>query len=219
MLKLYHILREGDPFGGSRNGCKALIALEELGEPYTVVPLSRLDDCRMADAPYRKINPNGVTPAIDDEGFILWESTAILQYLARKRPSAGLLPDASPDLARVQQWLAWEGATYAPSLMAMFLAASRPEPVAEDVATAKAALTGNLGILDTALERHDYVAGSYSVADIALGSVVPIVFLLGIDITGHRNIVGWLRRLRGRTAWQKADAVMADLAAGAGQLD
>ena len=99
MLKLYHIPSEGDPFGGSRNGCKALIVLEEVGEPYELVRLSRMSDCRPPDAPFRKINPNGVTPAIDDDGLIVWESAATsrndptdCQPVAegRERPGYGL---------------------------------------------------------------------------------------------------------------------------------
>jgi glutathione S-transferase len=215
MLKLYHILREGDPFGGSRNGCKALIALEEIGEKYEVVALQRMTECRPADAPYRKINPNGVTPAIDDGGFMLWESSAILQHLARTRPAANLLPTESRALATVQQWLAWEAATLAPSLLALFFAMTRqPEPVAADVEATKAAYVANLKILDDHLRGREYIAGTYSVADIACGALVPISFLLGLDLSGYGNLVQWLRRLRARPAFQRADAVMADMAAG-----
>lgn len=219
MIKLYHILREGDPFGGSRNGCKAVIALEEMGEKYQLVPLSRMEECRPADAAYRRINPNGVTPTIDDGGLVLWESSAILQYLGRKRPASGLLPTDEKALALAQQWLAWEGATLAPSLLALFFAATKqPEPVASEVEVAKTAYLANLKILDDALAGREYLAGAYSVADIACGALVPISFLLGLDLTGRRNIVGWLKRLRARPAWQRADAVAADMTAGEAQL-
>jgi glutathione S-transferase len=160
-----------------------------------------------------------VTPTIDDGGFVLWESSAVLQYLGRKHPSSGLLPKEEKSLALVQQWLAWEGATLAPSLLALFFAATKqPEPVAAEVETAKAAYLANLRILDDGLAGREFLAGSYSVADIACGALVPISFLLGLDLTGFRNIIGWLQRLRARPAWQRADAVVADLQAGEAQL-
>ena len=218
MLKLYHIPSEGDPFGGSRNGCKALIVLEEVGEPYELVRLSRMSDCRPPDAPFRKINPNGVTPAIDDDGLIVWESAAVLQHLAMTRPTANLLPKGASAQAMVWQWLAWEGATYTPALLAMFYAATKPQPDSTEVEEAKSSLIAKLTILDDALAGKDYLCGAYSVADIALGAIVPIAFLLSLDLTGFSNIIGWLRRLRDRPAFQKADAVRADMAAGEQQL-
>ncbi len=219
MIKLYHIEREGDPFGGSRNSCKVLIALSEIGEAYEIKALSRMDDCRPADAPYRKINPNGVTPTIDDDGFILWESGAILRYLGESRPGEVLLPSDLRSRALVQQWLSWEGATLAPSLLALFFAQMAPSPDPEAIAVAKAAYLANLATLEAQLGGQEYVCGKYSIADIAIGSLTPISFLLGLDLTAYPNLRGWLSRLRKRSAWKSADAVMADMDAGQEQLD
>lgn len=218
MIKLYHIQAEGDPFGGSRNGCKAVIALEEMGVDYDVNALDRMADCRPADAPYRQINPNGVTPTIDDNGFILWESGAILQYLADANPSSGLLPADSKERAKVQQWVAWEGASFAPALLNLFFAMTAPEPDEATVASTKEAFLGALGILNNQLAGKDYICGDYSIADIAVGAVTSLSFLLGLDLTVYPNILAWLARLREKPSWQAAAAVMADMEAGKEQI-
>jgi glutathione S-transferase len=218
MLKLYDFQRESDPYGGSRNACKVFIALEEIGEPYAIEWLSRMADCRPANAPYRRLNPNGVTPTIGDDGFILWESGAILRYLVESRPHTGLLPADVKQRAIVQQWLSWEGTTLAPSVVNLFFAMMAPTPDDAAIAAAKAALLGNIAILDARLATHDYVAGDYSIADIALGCLVPICFNLKLDFTSYPHLLAWLKRLRARPAWQKSAPIMGDMAAGAAQL-
>ena len=218
MIELYHIQREGDPYGGSRNSSKVLIALEEIGEKYDVKLLSRLQDCRPADAPYRKINPNGVVPAISDDGFILWESGAILRYLADSLASTTLIPTDTKQRALVQQWLAWEGTTLNPSLLNLFFAMMAPTPDNDAIATAKAAYLGNLGILDAQLAGKEYVCGSFSMADIALGCIAPISFNLGLDLKPYPHLLAWIKRLGARPAWSKAETVIADMAAGQAQL-
>lgn len=218
MIKLYHIQAEGDPFGGSRNGCKAVIALEETGLDYEIIELDRMADCRPADALYRQINPNGVTPTIDDKGFILWESGAILQYLADKNPSSGLLPTGAKDRAKVQQWVAWEGASFAPALLNFFFAMTAPEPDEATVASTKEAFLGTLSILNNQLEGQAYICGDYSIADIACGAITSLSFLLGLDLTPYPNILAWLARLRNKSSWQAAAAVMSDMEAGKEQI-
>lgn len=218
MIKLYHIQAEGDPFGGSRNGCKAVIALEEMGIDYEVNALDRMVDCRPADAAYRQINPNGVTPTIDDNGFILWESGAILQYLADANPSSGLLPTDSKERAKVQQWVAWEGASFAPALLNFFFAMTAPEPDEATVANTKEAFLGTLSILNNQLAGKEYICGDYSIADIASGAITSLSFLLGLDLTPYPNILAWLARLRDKPSWQAAAAVMSDMDAGKEQI-
>lgn len=218
MIEIYHIERDGDPFGGSRNSCKVLIALSEIGERYEIRALSRLNDCRPVDAPYRKVNPNGVTPTIDDSGFVLWESGAILRYLGESRPGETLLPADLRGRATVQQWVSWEGATLAPSLLALFFAMMAPKPDPEAIEAAKSTYLANLATLDAQLAGREYVCGRYSIADIAIGGITPISFLLGLDLKTYPNLLSWLRRLRERPAWRAAEAVMADMEAGKAQL-
>ena len=108
-MKIWHIAREGDPYGGSRNANKILLALDEIGEQRQVERVRRAD-ARDANGALRKLNPNGLVPVIEDDGLVLWESNAILRYLGDSRPAAAFLPSDAKAAAVVQQWLTWEDA-------------------------------------------------------------------------------------------------------------
>lgn len=212
MIKLYHILPASDPMGGSRNAAKVSIALRELGEEFEIVDLSRERDLRPADAPYRKINPNGVTPAIEDGDLVLWESSAILRYLADTRDS--LLAEDLRGQAMAQQWLSWEASTFQPAFMAVYAAVSGNSGSKSKNAALDQYL-GKLLILDEALDRgRGFVADEYSIADIALGMIVPIGFHLGIDLKDYSNIIRWLETLAARPAWDKEPSFNNDMGVG-----
>lgn len=217
MLKVWHIAREGDPYGGSRNANKILLALDEINEPRQVQLVSRAD-LRAADGALRKLNPNGVVPVIEELGLILWESGAILRYLGDTRSGTALLPEDPQGAATVQQWLTWESATYAPSLHALFFALMADPRSEAAVDTARAAYLRQLQLLDAALAGRDYVAGRFSIADIALGAMIPLSFVIALDLKPYPNLLGWLRRLAARDAWRRNDIFSADVAAGAAQL-
>ncbi|MFZ2627784.1 MAG: glutathione binding-like protein, partial [Rugosibacter sp.] len=104
------------------------------------------------------------------------------------------------------------------SLLALFFAMMAPKPDEEAITAAKAALLGNFAILNTQLSGQDYVCGSFSIADIALGCLTPISFNLGLDLTPYSYVIAWLKRLRARPAWGKAETIVADMAAGQAQL-
>lgn len=180
--------------------------------------MKRLEEVRPADAPYRKLNPNGVVPTIEDDGLVLWESGAILRYLADTRPGKGLMPEDVKGKALAQQWLTWEGATLAPALLNLFFSMMAQPPNEDATAMARGAYLGGLGILDAQLAGKDYVAGAFSVADIALGSLTALSFGLGLDLTPYPNILNWLKRLRARPAFAASEIFTADLQAGAAQL-
>lgn len=212
MITLYHILPASDPMGGSRNAAKVAVALREMGEDFETVDLSRDKDLRPADSPFRKnINPNGVTPALDDDGLLLWESSAILRHLADTR---GVLIGNGPALrAKTQQWLSWEASTFQPSFLGFYVAKAGGQADAADAAMTD--YSGKLAILNTALHNGGgFVTGEYSVADIALGMIVPIGFHLGINLDEYPGIVGWLNHLSARPAWQDEPAFVQDMTAG-----
>ena len=217
MLKVWHIAREGDPYGGSRNANKILLALDEIGETHQVRLVSRAE-VRAADGAYRKMNPNGVVPAIEEQGLVLWESGAILRYLGDTRGGEALLPKDPRAAAMVQQWLTWESATYAVSLHGLFFALMADPRSEAAVDTARGAYLRHLQILDSALQGRDYVAGTFSIADIALGAMVPLSFVIGLDLKPYPRLHGWLRRLAARDAWKGNEIFSTDMAAGAAQL-
>ena len=198
MLKLYHITpRATHP--GSHNTLKVLIALAELNAPCEVIDMDPERDLRPLDAPYRKLNPNGLTPTLDDDGYILWESAAIMQYLCATRGPSPLLPADAKARGQVQQWLAWEGGSFTPGLMALFMAKMAGGAGEAELAR----VTGLLGILEQQLAGRDFLTGAYSLADIALGCNVAALALLGMNLQTYPATQAWIDRLAARPAWQQ----------------
>ena len=199
-MKLYHITpRPGHP--GSHNGAKIRILLNEIGVGYELIDCDPVTELRPPDAPFRRLNPNGLTPIIDDDGFVLWESGAILQYLAERHVAAALYPAASQPRALIQQWLAWETSTLTPALMTAFTELGDSGVIAE---ATRQRLDAALGVLEQQLILAGQVAsGEYSIADIALGCSVAALFLIGWPLQSREALLAWIADLAARPAWQE----------------
>ena len=122
-------------------------------------------------AEFLKLNPNAQVPVLIDEAFVLWESNAILTYLAHKH---GAFVPADPKArALVDQWLYWQLGELNPAWGYAVNALLRRNPAYADeqrVAESVARWTRMLGILDGQLSKHPYVAGeSFTITDIAIG--------------------------------------------------
>ena len=128
----------------------------------------------VVDTPeYRRMNPNGLVPVIEDDGFVLWESNAIVRYLAAKHGAGTLWPDGARRRADVDRWMEWQSTTFTPAMRDAFwqterVPADKRDPAAIEasrVASEKAA-----AILDAHLAGRAFVAGdAFSPADIVLG--------------------------------------------------
>lgn len=156
--------------GRAPNVRKVIWGCAELG-----IPAERIDIGGpfggTSSADYRAMNPNGRIPTIDDAGFILWESHAILRYLANREGADALYPRDPQARARADQWLDWQGAHQAQAvrdLVRMTIKAdSAPDPVR--LATAEAEADALFAILDQVLVQSPYVAGAdFTIADIPL---------------------------------------------------
>ncbi len=189
----------------SGNGRKVHMFLEEVGAQYQ---LSRLDLLKgeQKNPQYLKLNPNGKVPTLVDDRFVLWESNAILLYLAEKFPQAKLLPTGAQDRARVFQWLLFVQTTFRPPLSLLmrqtrFTLADRRDQKAIDQGWSE--VRANMDILQSALSGRDYIGGTLSVADIA---VLPYVYLaqdLGTDLSAWPTVAAYYQRLSARPTWQK----------------
>jgi glutathione S-transferase len=163
-----------DPLSG--NGRKVHMFLEEVGTPYQLVRLDLMKG-EQKNPEYLRLNPNGKVPTLVHDDFVLWESNAILLYLAEQFPAAQLLPPGAHDRARVFQWLLFEQTTFRPPLSLLFRQIRFTPPERQDRTAIEQAWTEvrtNLQILQTALAGRDYIGGTFSVADIA---VLPYVYL------------------------------------------
>jgi glutathione S-transferase len=183
----------------------------ELGIPLEKIERDpRKGETRSAD--YLTKNPNGRVPTIVDGDFCLWESPAILKYLAAKRPELGLAGRDVHEAALIDQWLFWwtggpevamDALVWELFIKPMVLKQPGNEPGI--IADAHTRLGRFLPVLDRQLEGRDYVIGPLSIADFAIGPRFDRApELLKIDITPYRNIAAWRERLGGRPYWATA---------------
>jgi glutathione S-transferase len=157
---------------------------------------------------YLEKNPNGKVPTLDDDGFVLWESLAILRYLASKRPERGLAGGDPKQAAIIDQWLFWwtshpEAALYklaVEHLIKPFLGQPGKNP--DIIGSAEADLARFLPVLDSQLEGHEFVVGGLSLVDFAIGPWLEATDRVGVNLSGYGNITAWLGRLQAKPYWK-----------------
>jgi len=146
----------------STNVQKVLWLCDELGLDFERIdlggPFGGLDD-----AAYRQMNPNGLVPTIEHDGFVLWESHAILRYLASNDAERRFYPDDIRQAATIDQWMDWQVISLAWQLRTLFLRGEGRE-------AAIAKVKSSLSLLSRHLEENAFAAGDrFSIADIPLG--------------------------------------------------
>ncbi|MBA5775817.1 glutathione S-transferase N-terminal domain-containing protein [Stappia sp. F7233] len=182
------------------NGRKVSIMLHECELEYTVYPIDIGKDEQFRPA-FLKISPNNKIPAIVDReaGVSLMESGAILLYLAEK--TGKFLPSPLPERLRVIEWLMWQMGGFGPMLGQAhhFLKYnSGKAPYAEERYFNE---TQRLySVLDRQLASHEYVAGDYSIADIAIFPWAARFEWQQIDLTAYPNVLRWYRTVAARPA-------------------
>jgi GST-like protein len=188
------------------NGRKASIALEELGLPYAVVPVDIGKD-EQFDPEFLKISPNNKIPAIVDGDFTLFESGAILMYLAEK--AGKLLPrHGTPEYWRVVEWLMWQVGNFGPMLGQAhhFLAYHRGTSAYAEKRYHGEALR-LYRVLDERLAGREFIADQFSVADIATWCWASRFDYQQVDIADFPNVCRWYVELAGRSAFQRGYSV------------
>ncbi|MBX3548001.1 MAG: glutathione S-transferase N-terminal domain-containing protein [Xanthobacteraceae bacterium] len=192
------------------NGRKVSIALEEMGLPYTVHAINIGKDEQFAPD-FLKISPNNRIPAIVDreKNFSLFESGAILMYLAEK--TGKLMPKDTEGRYRVIEWLMWQMGGVGPMLGQAhhFLKYNVGKaPYAEERYGKEARRLYK--VLNTRLEGRDYVAGDYSIADIAIWPWISRFEWQQIDLNGYPNVKRWYVEIAKRPAVAKGYSVPKD---------
>jgi len=170
---------------------------------------------------YRALNPNKKMPTLEDDGFVLWESNAILFYLAAKDRDSGLWPSDLQGQADVLRWLAWESAHWDAESCGMvsFEKASKmvlglgpPDPAF--IARGEQNFARFAAVLDASLKGKTWLIGErITIADFSVGGLVPSAQRMGLPIGDFPEILRWYRGLAALPAWQAAvaarDAAMA----------
>jgi GST-like protein len=192
------------------NGQKVSIMLEEVGLPYRVHPINILAD-EQFDPAFLKVAPNNKIPAIvdNDTGLHLMESGAILMYLAEK--TGKLWPQETRARYDVAQWLFFQMAHVGPMLgQAHHFRHYAPEqiPYAVDRYTKEAKRI--YGVMDKRLKDRAYLAGDYSIADIACWPWLRRPERQGVDRADYPNLQRWFDAIAARPAVERGLAVFAD---------
>ncbi|WP_257462528.1 glutathione S-transferase family protein [Archangium lipolyticum] len=187
---------------------KVRAVVHELGLPVTFVTVDMMKGEHKTPA-FLAMNPNGKVPTLEDDGFYLWESNAILCYLAARKPESGLLPTDARGMAQVQQWLQWHATTFAPStgevmaetLYAKFMGRAKDEA---KYAAGMEKVRRDLGVLEKALAGKEYLCGKLTIADFSLVSTLLLRAPMGVDLEAFPHVKAWVARMEARESVRKS---------------
>jgi GSH-dependent disulfide-bond oxidoreductase len=201
-------------FWPTPNGQKVTIALEELGLPYNVIPIN-IGKGDQFKSEFLKLSPNNKMPAIVDadgpggKPISIFESGAILIYLAEK--TGGLMPTDARGRYKVLEWLMFQMASVGPMLgQAHHFRRYAPEQIRYAIERYTNEARRIYGVVDKRVGEVPYLAGEYSIADIAAYPWLKLHKLQGQNLEDFPNLKRWYEAIEARPAVQKGMAVMAN---------
>lgn len=200
----------------SCNVQKVVWLLEELQLPYEHIPAGG-DFGGLDDPDYLAMNPHGKVPVLKDGDTVVWESEAILRYLAAGYGAPRFWPDDPAARAAVDQWLAWTAASLYRDWIDLFWRCVRTPPERRDAAEIerlRSNTAARYALLDRELAARPYIAGSdLTLADIAAGMTLYRWYEMPVERPELPALAAWYARLRERPAYRKGICVpFADLA-------
>ena len=198
-MKLYDF-----PF--SPNCRKVRAVAYELGIAFESVPVNLVRGESRTPAFLAK-NPNGRVPVLEDGDVILWESTAIMRYLAS---GSSLVPAGRRAAAEMDRWIAWQLAHLGPALSKVafekivkkLTGLGAPDMARIEEGTAEFAQLS--AVLDGALADREFVAGPLSLADFALAGHYSLASATGLSLAAHPRVEAWLARVCARDSMRRA---------------
>jgi glutathione S-transferase len=155
------------------------------------------------------LNPNRRMPVLEDDGFVLWESNAIMQYLASRKPASGLLPEEPQRRADVTRWQFWDLAHWDPACATLIyervvkalLGHGAPDPA--EIAKGEERFHRAADVLNGHLKGRRYVVGdALTVADISLGAPLNMTERAGLPLERYAEIRRWYADLSELPAWR-----------------
>ena len=191
------------------NGRKASIMLEEVELPYNVHKIDITKNDQFSPE-YIAINPNSKIPAIIDQdaGITVFESGAILMYLAEK--TGKLLPTDQKKRYLVIEWLMLQMGSVGPMFGQLnHFKKFAPEKIEYAIARYEKETLRLYGVLDRQLKDNEYICGDYSIADIATYPWVAVYEFQGLTLDNHPNLKRWVETVQQRPAVQRGMKVPA----------
>ena len=161
---------------------------------------------------FAALNPNMLMPVLEDDGFVLWESNAILQYLAAKKPERGLWPSDPKRQSDVLRWMSWEEAHWAPdgcsilireNLLKRIFGGGDPDPA--EIARGESESHRFAGVLDGSLKVRKWLTGNdLTIADYSVGAWMTVAQLAQYPLAKYTEINRWYTALSSQPGWKEA---------------
>jgi glutathione S-transferase len=177
----------------------------------TDIPFERIDagmQYGVNNTPeYKAMNPNGLVPLIDDDGFLLWESHAIVRYLSRKHGMGTLCPSDPQNAADADRWMEWYSTTLWNHMKPIFWILIRTPPEKRNLAEVeenRVKLASYLAMADAQLGRTAYLAGSqFTMGDIPLAVLCHRWYNVPIERPALPNLKRWFDTVSARPGFQR----------------
>jgi glutathione S-transferase len=189
--------------------CQKVVALaHELDLPLELATLDLFKGEARTPAMLAK-NPNGKLPILEDGDFVLWESTAMLTYIAAQAGRTDLAPTTLRERAEVERWTSWQGAHFSPAIRKVAFERIVKKLAglgAPDGAVVKAGIeefATVASVLDQSLGTKEYVCGRLTIADFALAPSAALTASCGLDLDPYPQAKAWLARMLARGSMKK----------------
>jgi glutathione S-transferase len=197
MIRVHHL--------NASRSMRILWLLEELGLEYEIVNYRRDPDTNLAPPELREINPLGKSPAIEDDGRIIFESGAIVDYLVRRKGGGELAPDSeSPEYDDYVRWLHYaEGSAMLPVMLTLYVSrlGEAGEPLHPRL---ESEVRNHFGYISRTLEGREYLVGdSLTGADVQMVFVIEAASKMGL-INDFENLEEYVERMQSRPSFRRA---------------
>jgi glutathione S-transferase len=197
-------MRKLHGFPMSPNTRRAMLGLEQAGLDYELVPVDLMSGAHK-QADYLALNPNGRVPVLVDGDYVLWESNAILEYVAAQSDK-GLGPRDARERGDLSRWMFMNAAHLSPAFAHVFAHTIRlPEEqrIPQLVTNGRAEIDRCLGPLDQHLAGRDFILGRLTIADLSVAPTLGAASMIGIDLGKFTNLTAWYGRIRELASWKK----------------
>jgi glutathione S-transferase len=198
--------------------CQKVVALaHEVGLPLERVPVDVFKGGTRTPE-FLARNPNGKIPVLEDGDFVLWESNAMLTYLAGKAGRTDLAPTAPRERANVERWLAWHNAHFAQAvgkvaferIVKKLAGLGAPDEAVVAKGAEEFAVLAN--VLEKSLAGKEYLCGSLTIADFGVVTYAARTESCGLDFGDHPNVKAWLARMLARDSMRETLAAAREAA-------
>jgi glutathione S-transferase len=198
--------------------CQKVVALaREVGEPLELATVELFKGGARTPAMLAK-NPNGKVPILEDGDFVLWESNAMLGYIATKAGRTDLAPTTARERAEVDRWMAWQLAHFAPAIRKVaferivkkLAGLGAPDETAVKAGIEEFAVWAS--VLEQSLGRKEYVCGRLTIADFALAPYAALTGNCGLDFEPYPRAKAWLARMVARDSLKQTLATAREAA-------